>query len=113
MTKSVLFAGVLGLCLVSLPASSQQQSYDQAVAYCKALGEMASTIMDNRQKGVPKGEQMASMEALENEHWRQLGAKIATSAYERTGYTDEVSQKRDTEDFLNEFEPACYRMYLD
>ena len=107
-------ATVLGLALLVSPVPTQAQlSYDQAVAYCKSLGEMAATIMENRQLGVPREDQMARMAAMEHEHWQQLGAKLVEVAYQTSASTNADVQKRVSQDFRSEYENACYKKYLD
>ena len=101
------------LALALSPATSHAQlTYDQAVAYCKSLGEMARAAMEQRQKGVTLEEQLAALQSMENEHFEQLGAKLVGAAYEKTAYTDPASQKRAIEDFRNEYEHACYKLYV-
>jgi hypothetical protein len=114
MKKSgvVCFAALAGLLLT--PALSRAQlSYDQAVTYCKSLGEMAAAIMESRQLEVDPNEQLKSLAGIDNEHWEQLGAKLVGAAYERPAYADENKRKRATQEFRNEYEHACYKMYLD
>ena len=99
--------------LVQTSATQAQLSYEQAVAYCKSMGEMAKTVMENRQKGITQAEQLQSLDSMENEHYKQLMAKLIGSAYERATQTDEDSQSRAIDNFRNEYEQACYKLYLN
>ena len=114
MKNPGLIAPALWWALLVSPVPTQAQlSYDQAVAYCKSLGEMAATIMENRQLGVPREDQLATMAAMEGEHWQQLGTKLVEVAYQTAASTYADVQKRVAQDFRSEYENACYKMYLD
>ena len=114
MKNPGIIAPMLGWALLVPPVPTQAQlSYEQAVAYCKSLGEMAATIMENRQLGVPPQEQMATVAAMESEHWQQLGAKLIEVAYQTAASTNTDVQQRVSQDFRSEYENACYKMYLD
>ena len=114
MTNQGLRALILTVILASSAAPAMAQlSYDQAVAYCKSLGEIAGTIMENRQLGVGKDEQLATMAAMDNEHWQQLGIKLVEVAYASEPRIDADAQTRVAQEFRSEYERACYKMYID
>ena len=113
MKKPGLAALLLLAGAVSQPCAAQGNlSYDQAVVYCKSLGELARSIMEARQQDVDPNDQLKTLEAMDNDHWEQLGAKLVSVAYQHPEYEGAARQKRAIEEFRNEYEQACYKMYL-
>jgi hypothetical protein len=68
---------------------------------CEQLGQVAATVMEARQAGVPLSTVMDIMDS-------DLGQALALDAYNQPRYRVEENQLRAIEDFRNEVERVCY-----
>jgi hypothetical protein len=90
---------VLALVMTSTIASAQEPTGQQL---CASFGDLAETIMQNRQNGVPMSKMMDATDL-------ELARAIILDAYKLPRFSSEDYQEKQTADFRNEVELECYK----
>ena len=95
------------LLILALANPAAAQTAD-SLLICPATGELAQTIMTNRQNGVSMSTHVANI-LPKDETARALIMGIITAAYDVPRFSAPDNQRRAIEDFRNEMEVVCFR----
>ena len=77
-----------------------------AIALCALVGQLAESVMLNRQAGLPMSTQLTTIVTPESP---ALIQNIIVLAYEQPRFHTPANQRRAVEDFRNDTEAACLR----
>lgn len=97
----------VALCLLALPAKAVENNADSG---CAKFSEMAESIMEARQAGVPMRKLMSTLNSTDTEFGpalKQLVAKIIQQAYEQPQYQTDGMINRTKVEFGNEMYLLC------
>ena len=82
------------------------ETSDEETDFCKALGDLAETIMTARQEGASLSDMMGR---IKDSEIADIQRKIILAAYEEPRWATEETKKEAIEDFRNEIELECYK----
>lgn len=103
MQRTVL----ISMCLTAgMAANAMAASNSDNDAICKAIGGLAATIMNHRQKNTP----ISDLIHLETDaSLSKVSRALIIKAYEEPAYLTEKAQKRAIATFRNEAELQCFK----
>lgn len=87
--------------ILSVPSFAADKPADKEEDICKKWSELASSVMELRQKGVP----MTALMATDNETIK----KIVIDAYSEPRLSTSKYQKEAIDDFANKYALECYK----
>ena len=97
--RTILITLVLYIMAMPVQAADWRET-------CGKFGELATTIMENRQSGVSMAKMM---EAIAGGEENPLIEKLIISAYDSPRYSTERMQKRTVEEFRDEVYLECVK----
>ena len=76
---------------------------------CKSLGDLGSTFMKARQKGIPLSDLVKVFPESSDNYTAEVARKLAIAAYEQPRYSTEENQLQVVSEFRDAIELACYK----
>lgn len=95
---------------IALPAFAETPSTETPATQadvCEGMGDLAATLMRNRQDGIAMSVQMTLLENTDPSIKEMLRLMII-EAYDRARFSTEEYKQRSIDDFRTVFEAACY-----
>lgn len=107
MSRSTI-AALLAAILLSAPAQAQEVTADML---CPLMGDLAESVMENRQVGVALSRQMGILAGFSDQpvELQDVIRDMILGAYGVPRYTTDAYQRRAVQDYRSDNEAACYR----
>jgi hypothetical protein len=99
---------VLVVLAMAQPLHAQSS---ETLARCDKRGQLAETVMTQRQNGLAISTLLAIAESSENAVVRDLVVGIVIEAYDRPRFTSDEYQVRAIQDFRNDMELQCLKTF--